>query len=165
MSIEAIAYVAAAVLIYLAGLGTREAVRWALGEIAFTRAVRGELDSFAARYKEETGGRIGVIDDFPDPTLGRKSWLRDLPEPTVEPGEYQPDLKPGDEPVPDDEEYERARANHGAFRRDHARGDEQMAAWPANGAQHRWDERTGEHTRDLSAYIGFAHVESEVAAP
>lgn len=161
MSIEAIAYVAAAVLIYLAGLGTREAVRWALGEIAFTRAVRGELDSFAARFQAQACVRI---EDFPDPAQAR-TWLRDLPEPTVEPAEYEPDLKPGDEPVPDDEEYERERASHGAFRRDHARGDEQMAAWPANGAQHRWDERTGEHTRDLSAYIGFAHVETEVAAP
>lgn len=133
MPIEPIAYVAAAVILYAAGLGTRELVEWVRGEIAFSRAVRGQLDAFAARFREETGQSWGPIGDVPE-HVASPSWARDLPEPQ-DPGEYQPDVVGDEVPVGDDEDaYPRdeARVAAGAWRRETVRGDGNTAMWPTN---------------------------------
>lgn len=170
MLIHPVVFAVALVLIFAAGVGWREAVRWARGEMAFTRAIQGELDKFLDRYRRATGERVGVIDDVP-PAMARPSWARDLPEPVSDPGEYEPSVKPWDDdayPEMDDEDAfprDEQRVLAGAWRRETVRGNQRQAVWPVNpvdtGRHHEADGRT----RDLSAVLGFAHVESEVAAP
>lgn len=156
MLIEPVAYIAAACLLFAAGLGTRELVEWVRGEIAFSRAIRGRLDAFAVRWQEQTGQPWGPIGDVPD-HMANPVWARDLPDP----GEYEPDPPAGDEiPVGDDEDaYPRdeQRMQAGAWRRETVRGNSRMAAWPVNSGavnggpvSHRRTKARGDDTQRFS---------------
>lgn len=131
MPIEPVAYIAGACVIFLAGLCTRELVEFVRGEIAFSRAVRGRLDAFAARWQEQTGQSWGPIGDVPE-HMANPVWARDLSEPP-DPGEYEPD--PSGDECPDDEDAhprDEQRMQAGAWRRETIRGDGNTAVWPTN---------------------------------
>lgn len=153
MPIEPVAYIAGACVLFLAGFCTRELVEFVRGEIAFSRAVRGRLDAFAARWQEQTGQSWGPIGDVPE-HMANPVWARDLPAPQ-DPGEYQPD-PPGDEvPAGDDEDaYPRdeQRMQAGAWQRETVRGDSQTAVWPVNDdtGRHRRVKPRGDDTRQFS---------------
>lgn len=173
MLIEPVAYIAAACLLFAAGLGTRELVEWVRGEIAFSRAIRGRLDAFAVRWQEQTGQPWGPIGNVPE-HMANPVWARDLPDP----GEYQPESPVGDEiPNGDDEDaYPRdLRMSLGAGRllmesREDAfpqpvevRGDARQTVWPANRGPGAHRLR-GDDTQDLRVYASAFVDVSEVAA-
>lgn len=193
MAINPIFYVAGAILIYLAGVLTREIVQWALGEVAVSRAVRGELDGLAAKFRAETGVPFGPIEDVPE-RMANPPWLRTEPAAEVDPGEHLPETGDDEPDTRDDEDYDwtlsggfepaysvgggssdtAARLEHGAFRRETSSrpDDGRVTVWPVNppppddAAREPGQHRLpGEDTRDLSAHLAALHHEVEVAAP
>jgi hypothetical protein len=153
MPIEPLAYVAGAVILFAAGVGTRELVEWVRGEVAFSRAVRGELDAFAARWREATGEPWGPIGEVPA-HMASPSWARDVPNP-VAPGESLPESHPGEEVAHVDDGYPRdeQRMQAGAWRRETVRGDDRMSAWPVNDdnvPRHRLGKPRADDTRSFT---------------